>query len=108
MSAYVDRLRSYPRAMYHSEDRALRVGERNGHEWCHLLADTKAELLATAKRIGLRSSWLQTREGTYPSDVGRYHFDLTPQRRRLAVQSGAIEVTDRELVDLIRGRKAAL
>lgn len=89
MSVYVDELVDHglgavpevPRARY----------------WCHLFADTEAELHAFAARIGMRRSWFQ--------DHGSVkHYDLTQSRRRLAVAAGAIE---RSAFDFLRARRAA-
>jgi hypothetical protein len=53
----------------------------------------EAELHAFAARIGLRRAWAQLRP-----QASAAHYDLTPRRRALAVQLGAVEVTSRELV----------
>ena len=57
--------------------------------WCHMTADTRAELDAMADRIGLRRSWIQ-HPGTW-----KEHYDLTQSKRRLAVAAGAVEVDAR-------------
>ena len=99
---YVDDLRGWT-GMYAGKDsaQAERVGKRNGHQWCHMLADDAdcAELHAFAASIGLKRKWFQ-----------RNHYDLTPSRRVLAVQRGAIEVDRYRLVAIIREqrRRAAL
>ena len=54
-------------------------------QWCHMFADTHPELLAFAKKIGLRPAWLQMKR----SGV---HFDLTAGKRRQAVAAGAVEI----------------
>ena len=53
--------------------------------WCHLMADTREELIAFARSIGLRKSWLQDKR----SGV---HFDVTAPKRRQAVAAGAVEI----------------
>lgn len=64
---------------------------------CHMMADTTAELLAMADRIGVQRKWIQN-AGT-PTE----HFDVCKAKRALAIQAGAITVVDsRELVKLIR------
>lgn len=60
--------------------------------WCHMTADSRAELDAMADRIGLRREWIQC-PGTW-----KEHYDLTRRRRRAAVRAGAIEVQAREHV----------
>lgn len=69
---------------------------RRGMVMCHMAADTTEELTDMAARIGLRISWLQD-EGTY-----REHFDVSLTKRRMAVSEGAVEVTRRELVEIMR------
>lgn len=66
--------------------------------WCHMTADSTAELLAFAARIGLKATWLQ-RAGL-PGE----HFDLTAGKRRQAVRLGAIEITSREAVEQMRAQ----
>lgn len=56
-----------------------------GQLWCHLFADTEEELHEFGKRIGMRRAWFQ-------SDVRLPHYDINRNRRRLAVEAGAVEV----------------
>lgn len=58
---------------------------------CHLMADSAEELHAFAARLGLRRSWFQT-SSSAP------HYDLVASKRKLAVELGAVEWTDREMV----------
>jgi hypothetical protein len=71
--------------------------------WCHLTADTVAELHEFAKRIGLRRAWFQPdhRPGvlTIP---GSWHYDLTAKRRAAAVRAGAVEVDHAGLMAVVR------
>ncbi len=97
MAAYVDDLLEHPLAAYHGDGHAKRVGARNGHQWCHLYADTEEELHAFATAIGLRRSWGQL------SHAGTPHYDLTPTRRVLAVAAGAVEL-DRKAARALRER----
>jgi hypothetical protein len=57
----------------------------------HLIADSLEELAAFAGRLGLRREW---RHGD--------HFDVCQAKRREAVQLGAIEVSEREVVAVRR------
>jgi hypothetical protein len=68
---------------------------------CHLLADSTEELFAAADAIGVQRKWIQN-AGT-PAE----HFDICQAKRALAVKAGAIEVTSRQLVQVIRGKRAA-
>lgn len=76
---------------------AKRVGARNGHQWCHLLADEADcdELHDFARRIGLRREWFQ-----------RNHYDLTPARRARAVALGARELDRHGVVALLRRHRS--
>lgn len=97
MSVFVD-------ALFECESRdaqAFRVGARNGHRWCHLIADTDDELHAFASRLGMRRAWFQA-----PPKASHPHYDLTPGRRAKAVALGAFEVDDRTLAQLMRAHRA--
>jgi Protein of unknown function (DUF4031) len=69
---------------------------------CHMIADSTAELLRMAHHIGVDRRWLQY-EGSY-----REHFDVCKSKRTIAVQAGAIEVTQRELAQKLRTRREVL
>lgn len=58
---------------------------------CHMVADTSAELLEMARKIGVQIKWIQ-----YPG-TAREHFDIALSKRSLAVAAGAIEITWRQL-----------
>jgi len=70
MSVYVDNMRAPYRRMI----------------MCHMVADTEDELHAMASRIGVARKW-------YQGD----HYDVCLQMRALAVQTGAIELTQMQL-----------
>lgn len=70
--------------------------------WCHLVADSTAELLAFAAVIGVEERWLQRRG--QPGE----HFDLPEPRRPSAVAHGAIEISWRESVALVRAHRAGV
>lgn len=58
---------------------------------CHMFSTEEGEagrleLLAFARRLGLRPQWIQ-----YPG-TKRQHFDLVPHKRTYAVILGAVEV----------------
>ena len=67
---------------------------------CHMIADDHLELFSMACRIGVPSKWIQKR-GTYQE-----HFDICLAMRKRAVQRGAIEITQRELAQKLRARRA--
>jgi hypothetical protein len=68
---------------------------------CHMIADTTAELLAIADRIGVARKWVQ--DAGMPSE----HFDIALTKRKLAVAAGAQEISTRDLVGKIRDKKLA-
>ena len=83
MSVYVDDMRaSYGRM-----------------KMCHMVADSTAELLAMADRIGVNRKWLQ-KPGT-PHE----HFDIALSKRALAVDAGAVEVSMMQIGRIIRARR---
>ena len=65
----------------------------------HMLADTREELIDMAKKIDVKTKWIQC-EGTY-----REHFDICKSKRQLALDNGAIEVSMREVALLLNKRK---
>lgn len=56
---------------------------------CHMWADTEAELLAMAQKIGVAGKWLQQ-----PPKASWVHFDIALSKKGLAIKSGAV-LTDR-------------
>jgi hypothetical protein len=59
---------------------------------CHMVStlpgdEGRLELISFARKIGLRSEWLQ-----YPGSK-RQHFDLVQSKRALAIKLGAREVS---------------
>lgn len=87
MACYVDTVRSYP-------DAGLRFTE-----FCHLLADTRAELHAMADQIGMPRRFFQ-------NHPWRWHYDLPEQLRVRAVELGAREVTMHDVGALLKRRKS--
>lgn len=66
---------------------------------CHMIADTKVELLVMASRIGVNPKWIQ-KEGTY-----KEHFDIALSKRALAVKLGAVEITWRQTGSMCQHRR---
>lgn len=73
---YVDRLRCH----------GWKLGDN-----CHLIADTLEELHKFAGEIGLKREWFQNKPSSIP------HYDLTVNKRRLALAHGAKELSDLEM-----------
>ncbi len=57
---------------------------------CHMIADSLDDLHRFAGRLGLRREWFQE-NSTLP------HYDLTANKRKLAVRLGAREITFHEI-----------
>jgi hypothetical protein len=89
MSVYVDR------SFFTS---AFKSGRWRYNTACHMMADTTEELHAMAKKIGLKRSWFQSHT-RYP------HYDLTQNKRSLAVKEGAIEMGCKELIRMFMKKK---
>lgn len=58
---------------------------------CHLWADSLGELLDFAEELGLKQSWLH-------QSIVVPHFDITKNKRREAINLGAIPCTTEEAV----------
>ena len=80
MSIYVDEIAFYP----HTKLRYK--------YWCHMATDSNdiEELHKFAEMIGLQRSWYQP--------YSHPHYDLTPNKRQLAISKGAIAVDSIEFV----------
>jgi len=83
MAVYVDRLSDW--------------GWRHGLS-CHLIGDSVSELIEFSVEIGLRPEWFQAKSSP--------HFDLTVEKRREAVEHGAIELDRRAFVAKLRELRA--
>lgn len=69
---------------------------------CHMFADTDAELLAMADKIGVARRWHQ-----YPGTI-KSHFDICLSKKVLAIQHGAAEIDyPNDVSELMRKRRAA-
>lgn len=79
MAVYVDSLRNW--------------GWKLGRS-CHLIGDSVEELKAFAVSIGLKEHWFQPKSSP--------HFDLPEDKRRLAVEKGAIELNNQDFVKKLR------
>ena len=67
---------------------------------CHMIADTRAELLEMADQIGVARKWIQQR-----GRAGE-HFDICKKMRAKAVMKGAVEITMLELAEKTFGRRS--
>lgn len=66
---------------------------------CHMVADSSEELHRMARAIGVDARWIQS-PGT-----PREHFDVCKSKRQSAVRHGAIEVSPREIVRVLRRKR---
>lgn len=70
-------------------------------QMCHMLSDTIEELHAMADKIGIKRKWFQV-NGSTP------HYDICQSKRQLAITEGAIEISRKETVALIRKLRRAV
>jgi len=82
-----------------------RAGRGRPAVWSHLTADTELELHEFAARLGLRRCWYQQRCRTCRGVCVHWHYDVTEPVRARAVRLGALEVTMRQMGDLVRARR---
>ncbi|MCB1387183.1 MAG: DUF4031 domain-containing protein [Nitratireductor sp.] len=68
-----------------------------GRKWCHLMADSEAELHRFAWRLGLHRSSYQG-----PPRTRTAHYDITGFERDRAIRLGALAVGRGEIVELVR------
>jgi hypothetical protein len=61
---------------------------------CHMIADTIEELHEMADKIGMKREWFQPK--SFP------HYDVSKERRALAIKLGAKEIGRREVVAVMR------
>ena len=65
---------------------------------CHMIADNIDELHVMVDKIGVNRKWFQC-------DASTPHYDICKAKRSSAVSFGAVEVTRREMVGIIRGMR---
>lgn len=67
---------------------------------CHMVADTKEELLEMADKIGVARKWIQ-KEGTIYE-----HFDIAKTKKVLALAYGAKSIGMHELAEIFEAKRA--
>lgn len=72
-----------------------------GMRMSHMIADSRAELLAMAARVGVSARWIQF------SGTPKEHFDICEAKRKAALSAGAVAVSTRDIVRMIRKRSGA-
>lgn len=60
----------------------------------HLVADTIQELHEMVDKIGVQRKWFQNKK-----EHGLPHYDICKAKKLLAIKNGAIEMSDRELIE---------
>ena len=65
--------------------------------YCHMVADDIEELHVFAESLGLKREYLH--------QAKIQHYDLTPNKRILAVKKGAVEVSSREIILLDKKKR---
>lgn len=66
---------------------------------CHMVADTREELLEMADKIGVARKWIQ--------DYGtpKEHFDICKSKREVAIANGAIYLERNAFVEFLRKKR---
>ncbi len=87
------------------DDMRAKVKMRDGRTFvfCHMVADSEAELHAMAARIGVQRAWYQ-----YPVKSRYPHYDITLSKRALAISLGAIEISARQAPAISRRCRDAI
>lgn len=62
---------------------------------CHMIASTESELHSMAVKIGVDRKWYQG-----PPKSKWKHYDIAMSKKLLAIQYGAIEVTQKQIVGI--------
>jgi hypothetical protein len=68
---------------------------------CHCWADTREELLAMMRTIGVQLKWFQRPDGDceFGMNASWEHFDIAWSKRALAIKAGAVEMTVYDMAD---------
>lgn len=69
---------------------------------CHMIADSKDELLEMCDKIGVQRKWIQ-KEGT-----SHEHFDICSTKKVIALKFGAVSISLRDLALKLRDKKSIL
>ena len=87
MTVYVDDMYKSP------------MGQFGRLKMSHMMADTSAELLEMADRIGVQKKWLQ--HAGRPDE----HLDIAMSKREAAIAAGAVPITMREMARMSMNKR---
>lgn len=62
---------------------------------CHMVADSIDELHEMADTIGVARKWFQGKTRSP-------HYDISLSKRALAIEAGAVEITEREIIQVLK------
>lgn len=62
----------------------------------HMIADTLDELHGMAHKLGIRNN--------FQDKPGKPHYDISKAKKQQAIKLGAIEISDKEIVRILRRR----
>jgi FMN phosphatase YigB (HAD superfamily) len=68
-----------------------KLGKYQRMKMSHMVSDSLEELHDMAEKIGMKRKWFQND-----------HYDVSLKRRELAIKHGAIEITMREAVKILK------
>lgn len=67
---------------------------------CHMIATDDFELHQMAEVIGVARKWHQA-----PPKALHSHYDIALSKRRLAVEQGAVQITERQAMAMVKRRR---
>jgi hypothetical protein len=86
-------------AVYVDDMYKLSIGQFGRMKMSHMIADSHEELVEMADKIGVQRKWIQYK------GLPNEHFDVSMSARKKAVENGAIEISYRELGEMVMKRR---
>jgi len=71
------------------------IDKKGNMGWSHLIADSIHELHDFAIKIGLKPNWFQEKPE-------KPHYDVKGMMRKRAIESGAKEISTKEIIKVLR------
>jgi len=85
--------------VYVDDMHGVEMGRLGWMKMSHMIADTRDELVAMAKAIGVQTKWIQHKGGH------NEHFDIAKGKRDLAIAAGAVPITMRQCSAMVARRR---
>jgi hypothetical protein len=87
-------------AVYIDDMYTISLGNFGRMKMSHMAADTTEELIAMCDKIKVQKKWIQD------AGTGQEHFDISKEKRALAIKCGAVAVSMRTLCPAMTKRKS--